>query len=500
MSWLKRVWPFGWTGIAVVVVGASSFLMATHELGAWPWIDRRPLRERFAFKTVERTDLNPVLNAPGRLESSRKTIVVCEVRNVAGRGPGGSTTILTVVPEGSPVKKGDVLARLDSSTYDEMLRQQLITVEQARASHLQAQLNHEIALLAVREYRDGTVLETIKGMEGSIALAKSDLSRAQDHLSWSKKMKDKGYASPAQIVSESHSISQLELSLEQRLTALDLFQRFTLPKTEKNLQGGVKSAETALANETLRLQRQQERLELLQKQVERCTIRAPHDGVVFYYKNPSPRGPAPIIDEGMAVRERQPLFYLPDLSEMEVLAAVNESVVYHVAPGQRVSITFEAMPNLALTGKVTSISQIPTRVEVRASDEVMQPMDTGVRFFTTIVKLDKVIDGLKPGMTAMVDFRLARRRDVLAVPHGAVRSDSGKKVCYVAHNENLEKRVVKVGQDTAEMIEVTEGLHEGDLVALNPPGAALHLEQLVGLVDPELPLPAESEAVSTSQH
>ena len=46
MSWLRRIWPFGWTGVAVVVVGLSSFLVATHELGAWPWIDRRPLRER----------------------------------------------------------------------------------------------------------------------------------------------------------------------------------------------------------------------------------------------------------------------------------------------------------------------------------------------------------------------------------------------------------------------------------------------------------------------
>src|SRR5277367_2638628 len=102
--------------------------------------------------------------------------------------------ILTLVPEGTHVKRGDVLATLDGSTYEEMLRQQIITVEQAKASHLQAQLNHEIALLAVREYRDGTVQETLKGLEGSIALAKSDLSRSQDHLTWTVRMKEKGYS------------------------------------------------------------------------------------------------------------------------------------------------------------------------------------------------------------------------------------------------------------------------------------------------------------------
>ena len=69
----------------------------------------------------------------------------------------------------------------------------------------------------------------------------------------------------------------------------------------------------------------------------------------------------------MAVRQRQPLFYLPDLSEMEVQAAVNESVVDQVVPGQRVSITFEALPKLVLTGRVVSIGQIPTRSRCAAA-------------------------------------------------------------------------------------------------------------------------------------
>jgi HlyD family secretion protein len=496
-SWLRILWPFGWTGVAALVVAVSSFLLATHELGAWPWIDRRPLRERYVFKSVTRTSLNPVLNAPGRLESSNQTTVRCEVTNIAG-ARGTSTTILTLLPEGTAVKKDDVLATLDASTYAEMLRQQLITVEQARASHLQAQLNHEIALLAVHEYSDGTVQETVKGMEGTIALARSDLSRAHDHLTWTKRMSEKGYASAAQIVSEQHSVVQLELSLQEKLTSLELFRRFTLQKTEKNLQGQVKSAETSLGNETLRLQRQLERLELLQKQVDRCTIRAPHDGVLFYYKDPNPRGRAATIDEGTAVRQRQPLFYLPDMSEMEVRAAVNESVVHRIIPGQRVSVGFEALPKLALTGRVISIGQIPTRVEVRNPDDMTQPpMDTGVRFFTTIVKLDSVTDDLKPGMSAMVDFRLSQLHDVLAVPHQAVRTDRGKKVCFVAHDETLERRVVKIGQDTAEMVEVLEGLQEGEMVALDPPGVTANVERLLSFDEPDSS--PETDRMTTSQ-
>ena len=139
------------------------------------------------------------------------------------------------MPEGTPVKKGDVLATLDASNYEEMQRQQVITVEQAKASHLQARLDLEIALLAVKEYRDGIVEETLKGMEGSLALARSDLSRAAEHLSWTEKMSDKGYASLARSFQRSSAFANA-IHGEAQLMAMDLYQRFTQPKTEKTLQ------------------------------------------------------------------------------------------------------------------------------------------------------------------------------------------------------------------------------------------------------------------------
>jgi HlyD family secretion protein len=402
--------------------------------------------------------------------------------------------ILTLVPEGTHVKRGDVLATLDGSTYEEMLRQQEITVEQAKASHLQAQLDHEIALLAVREYRDGTLQETLKGMQGTIALAESDLSRAQDHLTWSMQMRKKGYASAAQIETEKHTVTQLQLALQRQLTAMQLFQRFTFPKTEKTLHGQVRSAETSLSNETLRLQRQVERLELLRKQVSRCTIRAPHDGLLLYHKN---RGRNLPIEEGMTVQQKQQLFDLPDLSEMEVQVVLNESVVDKVSPGQRVSISFEALPKLVVEGELQSVGQIPFRVTSGGGGAGGQPIDTGVRYFVGIVKLDKVTEQLRPGMTTIVDFTLSQRKNVLAIPHQAVKTDRGKKVCFVAHDEALERRVVKIGQDTAEMVEVLDGLQEGEMVALDPPGVTTHVEQLVSFDEADSP---DAESVTTSQH
>ena len=192
--------------------------------------------------------------------------------NLGGRGPGGSTTILTVLPEGTVVKKGDVLATLDGSALVELLRQQQhhhrAGAEPAICRHNSTMRSCSGSSRLPRRHRagDGQGYGRV-----SIALARSIYLRAVDHLTWTERMRSKGYSAGA-IVSEEHAVAQLALALEQKLTTLELFQRFTLRKTEKNLQGQVKSAETALGNETLRLQRQLERLELYQKQVDRCTI------------------------------------------------------------------------------------------------------------------------------------------------------------------------------------------------------------------------------------
>ena len=81
--------------------------------------------------------------------------------------------ILSLVPEGTQVKKGDVLCRLDASEYEELVRTQEIKSEQAKARALrQAELNFDVASgrLAVREYRDGLLpaKRSRKSMEGMI--------------------------------------------------------------------------------------------------------------------------------------------------------------------------------------------------------------------------------------------------------------------------------------------------------------------------------------------
>ena len=87
-------------------------------------------------------------------------------------------------------------------------------------------------------------------------------------------MSGKGYTSLAKIVTEKFSVAQMQFAVKRQLMAMDLFQRFTEPKTVKTLERQVLAARTSLVNEELRFAAQIDRLASLTKQVENCTIRA----------------------------------------------------------------------------------------------------------------------------------------------------------------------------------------------------------------------------------
>src|SRR5579883_2826823 len=135
---------------------------------------------------------------------------------------------------------------------------------------------------------------------------------------------------------------------------------------------------------------------------------------------------------------------------MEVETFLHESVVDHVKSGMPAKVRVEGLENRVLEGHVVSVAQLPT-----------QNFLNDVRYFIGHVKLDSVPDGLKPGMSAEVEIITQRRSDVLAIPAEALAVEQGREVCYVASEDGLERREIRTGQSTRDLLEVTEGLDEG---------------------------------------
>jgi HlyD family secretion protein len=481
-----------------VALGAVAMLVVL--VLSWiHWHEPKSPAERYAIAGVQRSDLFPTQIVSGRLESAKRTVIDCQLENisvgVSQGGPrafaGGASVLLSVVPEGTTVKKGDVLAVLDSADYEELLRLQRITVERSKSDKLQAELNLKIANLQLQEFIEGTLHETTEDFEGKIFLSRSDLERANDRLSWSRRMKEKGYAPASQVASDEFRQSQMALALAQQNSAFALFKKFTAPKTARVLGGAVEEAKTILHYEELRLQRHLERLALLETQVKNCTIRAPHDGFVIYANNPNR---ALFIEPGLPVRQKQHLFFLPDLNDMEVVAVLDQAIVNQVAPGMRAKVQVEAASNVRIEGHVASVAPMPT---IRWQTDVQQ--------FEGIVKIENSPRGLRPGMSAEIEIAMPRRNHVLAVPSEAVRSDDGHDVCLVVHNDGLERREVTLGQVTRDLAEVTQGLREGEQVVLNPLSEDVSVDATSVPSDPPptetaVSLPASSSGVVATLH
>lgn len=453
----KCRWRYGLIGVGLVLVLAASAFVPrlVHS-----YRRRRPEWERLPKAAVRRADLWVSVTAGGLIESANQTVIECELQalDVGVRGQrlsaGGASTILSLTPEGTMVKKGDILCRLDASAYEELLLQQEMTVERAKSDHRQAELNLQVAQTAVTEFRDGIQLQTLKENEGQIASARWEWERVTDRLGWSRRMFNKGYVSAGQVSSDEVGERRAAFSLEQSQMRAEVFRRFEAPRTLHELRNNVISAQLIMDYQTSRLRRHLDRLENLRRQIENCTIRAPHDGFLIYANDP---GRQVVLEPGMTVRQLQRLFYLPDLSKMEVSALLHESVVDKVGPGMRAQVRVEGLPGRVLEGHVVSIARLPTR-----------NFFSEVPYYSALVKIDTIPRGLRPGMSAEVEIATARRSDVLAIPPEAMTIEDGHEVCYVAGDDGPERREVSIGQATQDQLEVTRGLKEGEQVVLDP--------------------------------
>ena len=161
-----------------------------------------------------------------------------------------------IKPEGTPVKKGELVCQLDSASLRDQLINQKITTRSAEANHENAKLSREVAEFAVVEYSDGTSTNRDDGPEGCrvVAVAQSAIQKAEARLQRvrgaRKQLSDmlaaKGVsASPADIIAELDIEDRLEsaeltllrekLMLDQAKNRQDVLEKITSdPKRSRN--------------------------------------------------------------------------------------------------------------------------------------------------------------------------------------------------------------------------------------------------------------------------
>lgn len=441
----------------LLLAGSGGALYAYRSRAAEKSIDHLP---RIA---VRRAGLHPTLHAGGRVESTRRTIIECKLENLSYSNEGrsiaaGGSTILELIPEGTTVRKGDVLCRLDASAYEELVLQQEIKLQQVTNDYDKAELDVRMAEMALVEFQKGLLPQQLQAMDSQMVLAEAEIARQADRLTWTERMVKHGYLSEGQLTSEKDRMLRSQVQLRNLQGEKLFLQRFRAPITVQKLEMTVASARSLLAFQELRRRRMTTQMEKFRLQVENCTVRAPHNGFVIYANESFG---TPRVEVGTRVFQRMKLFFLPDLAQMDVKAVVNESVVDRVHQNQMVRVRIEGLSNAEMEGHVVSVDPLPT-----SAGPI--PGWSDVRNYISTIRLHNTPRGLLPGMSAEVAIATGGREPSLVVPTGAIVAQGDREYCYVDGRSGIERREVEIGQGTRDLVEVKSGLDEGEQVIGDP--------------------------------
>ena len=396
-----------------------------------------------------------VVKERGTIESAANKDVLCEVE--------GGTTIIRIKSEGTIVKEGDTVCELESATLRDSLTNQKITTQQAEASYKQSLLTREVAEYAVKEYVEGIYKQDFETINGEIALAKSDLERAADRVTWSTSMEKKGYVSKATKIADDLSLMQARFELEQAQTQLSVLIKYTKDKQTKSLNSDVEKARADELSKQSSWELEKIKEAKLVRQIERCILKAPADGIVVYANDPNRFGGQQQlqIEEGATVRERQKIFSLPDVNKMRVNTKVHESMLERITPGLRSLIRVEASAGQELRGRVASIAPMADSGSFFSSD---------IKVYTTYVTIegDTSKFSLRPGMNAQVEILVDEKPDVMSVPVQAILPFKGKQYVFIKDGDGFRRVEVTTGISNDSHVEIKTGLKTGDLAAMTP--------------------------------
>ncbi|MHC4596390.1 MAG: efflux RND transporter periplasmic adaptor subunit [Planctomycetota bacterium] len=413
----------------------------------------------------------------------------------------GRSQIIRLVPEGSRVKKGDLLFELDASqTEDEKIEQEIrvqntyaafidanetlaVVKNQAESDLELAKLTLEFAEQDLEQYNDGLYPNEVTAAEGRITLAEEELKRAQQTLEWSQRLYKEKYIPETELLADQLSKSRRDLDLTLSKNDLELLEEFTRKRNIAQLKSDVHQAEMALYRaqrkaiadvvqaeaglkaKELEYASQKDKLQKLEDQLTKAKIYAPADGLVIYATSAQRGGPfrgrREPLEEGAEVHEREEIIYLPTADSAMAEVSVHESSLEKVQLGLPTIITVDALQGKKFLGRLARIAPLP--------DARSMWMNPDLKVYDTDIYLEDNDSALRTGMSCMAEIIIEQYKDAVYIPIQAVMRVRGEPTIHIVNEKAIEPRKVEIGLDNNRMVRIISGLQEGELVLLTPP-------------------------------
>ena len=445
---------------------------------------------RYAPQRIERGPFRVTVREKGELDATESVILSNET--------GEDTTIVSIVPAGTLVKKGDLILELDAEPIEQELTEDKIQLTTAQAELEKAEQNLEIvrqqnesdvataelaktlADLDLTKYIDGEYEQEKQKLEDELAVARESLSQKRESYEFSKRMAKKGYSPLNEMETARIAVNQAQITVSAAEEGIRVLERYTKPRTLAELrenkaetERGVErvrsqtrsaeiQAEAEVEAAKLNFEVQQGRFQKTERQLAATKLYAPQNGEVVYVVQDGRRGQEQAIEKGASVYPRQDLIKLPDLSRIKVDASIHESQISQVSTGLPAAVRVDAYPDRIFRGTVTAVSSVPVQGDWLRSD---------VKEYEAVVELDPLGPNdpkLKPGLTCEAEILVEQRSDVLHVPVQAVVSAGGEQFLFILENGVPRRETVQIGVTNDTDVEILAGAEEGQLVVMNP--------------------------------
>ncbi len=361
-----------------------------------------PLKVRTT--TVERSSIRSLISTNGKVEP---------IQNFEAHSPVATTVKRLLVKEGDHVRQGQLLLQLD----DADLRSQ--------AARAQAQM--KAAQADQSDLNTGGTREEVLTLDSQLIKARSARNKAQHDLDALQRLQQQGAASAGEVQQAEDALQRAQADatlLEQKQK--DRYSQSEVAKVQAHgaeAQAAYDAAEDALS---------------------KSSVRAPFDGIVYTLP----------VKQGAYVQTGDLLLQEGDLSKMLVRTFVDEPDIGRLATGQKIEVTWDALPGRTWNG---SVSSVPSTVKLRGARNVGE----------VTCSVDNHDLRLLPNVNVGVTVITAEHSDVLTLLREAVRNDDSKPYVYQVVDGELKRREVEVALQNLTRVEITSGLPDHSQVALS---------------------------------
>src|SRR5690242_9136935 len=389
--------------ITITVIAAAAVLLFTG------WMRLRNTEVPVRTEEVTRDNIASVISTNGKVEPER---------NFAAHAPAPAIVKRVLVQEGDRVKAGQLLLQLDDAD--------------ARAQAAKALAQLRAAQADLQGSKSGGTHEEVLTTEADLKKAQAERDDAQRNLAAVERLQQNGAAAPAEVEAARNRLTKANADVQLLQSRLN--GRFSSPELAK-VEANLNEAQAAYS--------------AAQELLRNLNVRAPFAGTVYQLP----------VRTTAYVNGGDVLVQLANLQKVQVRAFVDEPEIGRLAVGQKVEISWDAIPGRIWEGTLTRVPVSVTSVGTRTVGE-------------TTTEIDNFDRKLLPNVNVNVTIVTARHNNVLTVSREAVHDLNGKRYVYRIEGDKLRAQEVRIGISSLTRIEITQGLNEGEQIALGAVNAA----------------------------